>query len=330
VRGDPDLTALLAAGALCNDAALRPPDDDNGAWTAVGDPTEAALLTAAGKLGLDIAALSRELPRVAEIPFDSDRKRMVTVHRLLDGGTGVICKGAPEVMLRLGVIAADADTLVQAKVRAGQLSREGFRVLAIAAAQHAGQPPLDEVERDLALLGLVAIFDPPRPAARATIAACRAAGITPVLITGDHAGTAAAIARDLGILDGDGGVVDCATPDGLGTADAGTRVFARATPEQKLSIIEAIRAGGDVVAMTGDGVNDGPALRAADIGVAMGERGTEVALADAGLLHAGRHSARGGPGLSRPPRHPGQPQPARQRGRRPGPAVRRGLPAIPR
>ena len=310
--GDPDLVALLTAAALCNDAALRPPEGGDGDWAAVGDPTEAALLAAAGKAGLDPAVLRRGLPRVAEIPFESDRKRMTTLHRLPDGGTGVVCKGALEVLLREGIVIGDVEELVEAKIRAGQLAREGFRVLAVAAADHRRQPPLDEAERDLALLGLVAIFDPPRPAAQATIAACRAAGITPVLITGDHPGTAAAIARDLGILDrasvGDADVIDCASdmfavasgaprgvapPGGTGASGgnsaadiAGARVFARATPEQKLTIIQGRRRAGDVVAMTGDGVNDGPALRAADIGVAMGGRGTEVARQAADLVLA--------------------------------------------
>jgi Ca2+-transporting ATPase len=281
----PDVTRLLIAVALCNDAALRPPAEDEEAWTAVGDPTEAALLTAAGRLGLDLGGLAEALPRIAEVPFDSDRKRMTTVHRLPSGEVRVICKGAPETMLVPGVIAAGADTREQAAARAEDLARDGFRVLAVAAADLAGQPPREELECGLGLLGLIAILDPPRPAAAATIASCQAAGITPLLITGDHPATARAIATELGII-GDGDrVVDCRE---IGDAsDLGeARVFARATPEQKLTIIQARQAAGDIVAMTGDGVNDGPALRRADIGVAMGKRGTEVARQAADLVLA--------------------------------------------
>ena len=281
----PDVTRLLTAAALCNDAALRPPAGSQEVWTAVGDPTEAALLAAAGKLGLDPGGLNAGLPRTAEIPFDSERKRMTTVHRLPSGAVRVIGKGAPETMLVPGVVTGDGATLEWAAARAEDLARDGFRVLAVAAADRPGQPPREELECGLGLLGLIAILDPPRPAAAATIASCQAAGITPVLITGDHPATARAIAIELGIISAGERVVDCRemgeTPD-VGTA----RVLARATPEQKLTIIRARQAAGDVVAMTGDGVNDGPALRRADIGVAMGKRGTEVARQAADLVLA--------------------------------------------
>lgn len=272
----PDLARLLTAGALCNDAALRSPGGDQQAWTAVGDPTEAALLAAAAKLGLDPGELRLRFPRVAELPFDSDRKRMTTAHRLPSGGVRVICKGAPEVMLAPEFVTDDNATLERAAERAGELAGDGFRVLAVAAADRQDEPRGPDMERGLRLLGLTAILDPPRPAAAATIASCKAAGITPVLITGDHPATARAIARDLGIIDADAEVVDCGA-DADEASFGSARVFARATPEQKLTIIAARQAAGDVVAMTGDGVNDGPALRRADIGVAMGKRGTEVA-----------------------------------------------------
>ncbi len=314
---DDDITDLLAAAALCTDAALKPPGSGsagngsagngsagNGAtdeWTAVGDPTEAALLAAAGKAGMEAAELHARYPRVAEIPFDSGRQRMTTVHQLPGDNVRVICKGAPEVLLSGQFTDDDPAALREATVQAEELARSGFRVLAVTAADRpAGgrdpaEPDAATLERGLRLLGLAAILDPPRPAAKATVAAARAAGITPVLITGDHPATAHAIARELGIVD-DGwpaaevadassGVVDCRDP---GAADAfgAARVFARATPEQKLAIIQARRAAGDVVAMTGDGVNDGPALRSADIGVAMGKRGTEVARQAADLVLA--------------------------------------------
>jgi P-type Ca2+ transporter type 2C len=281
----PDLVCLLTAGALCNDAALRPPEGADEAWTAIGDPTEAALLAAAAKAGLGTGELHDRYPRVAELPFDSDRKRMTTAHRLPDGRVRVICKGAPEVMLAPRFIASDQATLSRAAGRAAELAREGFRVLAVAAADRPGAPADPDLERGLRLLGLTAILDPPRPAAAATIASCQAAGIIPVLITGDHPATAGAIARDLGIT-GDGAeVIDC-REEGHTASFATARVFARATPEQKLTIIQARQRAGAVVAMTGDGVNDGPALRRADIGVAMGQRGTEVARQAADLVLA--------------------------------------------
>jgi len=281
----PDVAGLLTAAALCNDAALRPPPGGQPDWTAVGDPTEAALLAAAAKAGLNPAELGTRFPRIAELPFDSGRKRMTTEHQLPGGGVRVICKGAPEAILVPEMITGDAAIQYQAIARAEELAREGFRVLAVAAADQPGPPPAAELERGLRLLGLIAIFDPPRASAAATIAACQAAGITPVLITGDHPATARAIATGLGIIGAGEPVIDCRAAPGA-EPDATARVFARATPEQKLTIIASRQAAGDVVAMTGDGVNDGPALRRADIGVAMGKRGTEVARQAADLVLA--------------------------------------------
>jgi P-type Ca2+ transporter type 2C len=280
-----DVDVLLTAGVLCNDAALRPPGDDHTGWTAVGDPTEAALLAAAARLGLSAASVTASFPRVAELPFDSDRKRMTTVHRLQDGGVRVICKGAPEAMLAGAVISDDPAVISRAAAHAVELAAEGFRVLAVASADLRDQPSVPELESGLHLLGLIGILDPPRPAAAATIASCRAAGISPVLITGDHPATARAIATDVGIIGPDDEVVDCRDGD-LAARSLHAPVYARATPEQKLTIISARQAAGDVVAMTGDGVNDGPALNRADIGVAMGRRGTEVARQAADLVLA--------------------------------------------
>jgi Ca2+-transporting ATPase len=281
----PDLTDLLTAGVLCNDAALRPPRPNRPDWAAAGDPTEAALLVAAAKLGLDQAALDERLPRVAELPFDSVRKRMTTVHQLPGGGVRVVCKGAPDVVLP--GLEAGPGTVARATARAEELAREGYRVLAVASADWPAVPPDAELERGLHLLGLVAILDPPRRAAASTIDACRVAGITPVLITGDHPATARAVAIELRILQPNGVVVDCRELSGPTDPRLRTAaVFARATPEQKVDIVRARRSAGDVVAMTGDGVNDGPALRRADIGVAMGQRGTEVARQAADLVLA--------------------------------------------
>jgi len=281
----PDLDVLLVAGVLCNDAALRPPGQDQRTWTPVGDPTEAALLAAAARLGLSAASVTARFPRIAELPFDSDRKRMSTVHRLEAGGVRVICKGAPEAMLSGAVISDGFAVIGRAAARASELAACGFRVLAVASADLPGQPPPEDLESGLSLLGLIGIDDPPRPAAAATIASCRAAGISPVLITGDHPATARAIAADVAIIGPDDDVVDCGARD-LQEGSLRAAVFARATPEQKLTIIGARQARGDVVAMTGDGVNDGPALSRADIGVAMGRRGTEVARQAADLVLA--------------------------------------------
>jgi Ca2+-transporting ATPase len=283
----PDLVELLRAAVLCSDASLRPPGPDNDDWLPVGDPTEAALLTAGGKLGIDVDVLHQTLPRQGEAPFDSVRKRMSTAHLLPDGRTQIICKGAPESLLDPAILADHPDVLRQASDRADALARDGFRVLAVAQTDRDTVPDdIGNYERDLRLLGLVAILDPPRASAAATIAACRDAGITAVLITGDHPATAAAIAGELGIIASGDEAVDCRTTDPGPAATRGVRVFARATPQQKVAIIDALRAAGEVVAMTGDGVNDGPALHRADIGVAMGKRGTEVARQAADLVLA--------------------------------------------
>ncbi len=291
----PDLARLLRAALLCNDAGLQPPSGTDGdtAWHALGDPTEAALLVAGARLGLDRAALARELPRVDEVPFDSGRKRMTTVHRLPHGARHVVSKGAPEVLLRPGVLDDGPAVLAAAVKRAEELAREGYRVLAVAAGDRR-PPPSSDAHADwesgpLSLLGLVAILDPPRPAAAATVSACRTAGIVPVVITGDHPLTAGAIAARLGIVGRpDGGVVTTRSDVGhaLSGKPTGARVYARTTPAQKLDIVRAWQRAGHVVAMTGDGVNDGPALHQADIGVAMGRRGTEVARQAADLVLA--------------------------------------------
>ena len=288
----PDLAQLLSAGMLCNDATLVPPGPGGEPWSAVGDPTEAALLAAGTWLGLDRSVLASRLPRVAEIPFDSLHKRMITAHRLPRGGFRILCKGAPEALLTVQALGDDAPTLAMATERADALARAGMRVMAVAAGEVANLPDragLERPDQPLRLLGLVAIADPVRTSAAATVRKCRAAGIVPVLITGDHPATARSIARELGFIDDGEPVVDM-RQQGLGKQPAastdGARVFARTTPEQKLRLVEALQQAGEIVAMTGDGVNDGPALRRADIGVAMGQRGTEVARQAADLILA--------------------------------------------
>jgi Ca2+-transporting ATPase len=270
-----DLQALARAGLLCNDADLIPPAGERSDWAAAGDPMEAALVALAARCGLATGPERAGNPRVAEHPFDQASRRMTTVHRLPTGDFLVVSKGAPESLLD-----ADSDaTLLDA---AAALAADGLRVLAISAATVAVAPdPADPPT--LRRLGLVGIGDPLRDTARDTAAAFEAAGVRLVLITGDHPVTAAAIGAQLGILNpgdrvarGDAGPL---TADDIDQA----RVYARIQPEQKLDIIAELQRRGEVVAMTGDGVNDAPALRRADIGVAMGG-GTEVARQAAELV----------------------------------------------
>ncbi len=277
----------LRAAALCNDAqahgAAHPP-----LW--LGDPTETALVLAAHAAGLDKTALDAAQPRVQEQPFDSDRKRMTTFHR---EGTGFVAytKGAPESVLprcraqwtQSGSAPLDAAAVLAS---AQQLAAQGLRVLALARRSHARLPDtnaLDAVENELELLGLIALIDPPRPEAQAAVRDCIAAGITPVMITGDHPATARAIAQRLGLdTRADAPVLtgtDLATLDDAALRERveQVRVYARVDPAQKIRIVQALQARGHFVAMTGDGVNDAPALKRADIGVAMGKGGTDVA-----------------------------------------------------
>ncbi|MGA5407896.1 cation-translocating P-type ATPase [Streptomyces lavendulocolor] len=286
--------ALLTAAALCNDAGLRPPappphQGGDERWTAVGDPTEAALLTAAAKAGCAEPGVLRDRwPRTAEEPFDSVRKRMTTLHHTPAGRLLVCLKGAPEAVLEPAVLDEPLALLHSARDRAAAYAAQGYRVLAVASAERDDAPArVADAEAGLRLLGLAALADPPKAAAVGTLADCRAAGITPVLITGDHPATARATAERVGLItEADAG--DVVTGRALAAGEVpdltAVRVFARTDPGQKLDIVQAWRARGHVTAMTGDGVNDGPALRRADIGVAMGRRGTEVARQAADLV----------------------------------------------
>jgi Ca2+-transporting ATPase len=286
----PDVARLLQAATLCNDATLVPPPDTDGHWSGLGDPTEVALLAAAGKLGITRAASQSRQPRVAEEPFDSVRQLMTTIHTGTDRDFLVVCKGSPEAVSRRHERAPNAASWRTALAQASAFAEHGLRVLAVASGRV--DDPKEADTAALELLGLVALDDPAKPAARHTIESCRAAGITPVLITGDHPRTALALAQRVGIISAD----DAMDPDVVVTGDqvaAGTvadltepRVFARTRPEQKFEIVKAWQSRGAVVAMTGDGVNDGPALRRADIGVAMGHRGTEVARQAADMVLA--------------------------------------------
>jgi Ca2+-transporting ATPase len=279
--GVPD-DALWTAAVLCNDAVTGPQG-----W--VGDPTETALLQAAQDAGLDVAALQQQNPRRHEWPFDADRKRMSTLHTQGDGWRAYV-KGAPEAVLPRCSGGAELD---EALATAQAWAAQGMRVLAVA--QREGRDevvavPADAFEQGLTLLGLVGLIDPPRPEARAAVAECLAAGVRPVMITGDHPATALAIARDLGIAsDGEAAVLtgtELARLDApaLEAAVLRVSVYARMDPAQKIRIVQALQAQGQFVAMTGDGVNDAPALRSADIGVAMGRGGTDVAREAASLV----------------------------------------------
>ncbi|WP_428982928.1 cation-translocating P-type ATPase [Phytohabitans maris] len=273
------LADLARAVLLCNDATLAPPDAERPRWTPVGDPLEAALVAFAGRCGLDPDAERAAWPRAAELPFDQETRRMVTVHRRPGGGYLAVCKGAPEAVLATPLVTGTPPGLLADAYR---LAAGGLRVLAVATATY-DAPPDPRTVRDLRPTGLVAIGDPLRAEAPGIAAAFDQAGIHLVLITGDHPATAAAIGGQLGIWRGGDGVVR-GDEGGVTAYGAGDRrVFARIQPEQKLDIIAALQERGHVVAMTGDGVNDAPALRRADIGIAMGG-GTEVARQAADLV----------------------------------------------
>lgn len=271
--------ALLSADrmlrdlVLCNDARLAA---DGETWSVIGDPMEAALLVAAAKRDERMLDAADRWSRVDEVPFDSERRSMTTIHEGRDGHRLTVVKGAPEVLLEMVVEGPVADA---ASAEARRLTEQGFRVLAVA--DHLSGDVLD-------LVGLVALVDPPRTDAADVVADCRDAGIRMILITGDHPATALAIATELGIARPGSVVADgaeVARGDHLDRVES-IDVYARIRPEQKVDIVDAWRSRGHVVAMTGDGVNDAPALRRADIGVAMGDRGTEVARQAADLVLA--------------------------------------------
>ncbi len=278
------LHRLLTAAALASDAHIVRGEGD-GRWVVKGDPTEGALVVAAAKAGLDKADLDAQFPRVHEIPFASETKRMTTLHDVA-GGVVAYAKGAPEVILAscqrqlMPDGEADLDPVGRQVIldTAGRLAADSLRVLAVG--MRAGATP-ESAERDMTFLGLIGMLDPPRPEAAAAIRTCEDAGIRVVMITGDHPTTAQAVARELGLLT-TGRVTTGPELDAMSDADFQRDVedidlYARVSPEHKLRVISALQRRGHVVAMTGDGVNDAPALKKADIGVAMGITGTDVA-----------------------------------------------------
>lgn len=273
----PEIKKLLCYGTLCCDGTVV--FSDNGEQH-IGDPTETAIVIAAHKNGMLQEDLKEKYERLAEIPFDSDRKLMTTVNKI-DGKNIVIVKGAFDVMTGRCV----SGNLEKAKQITEEMSGNALRVLAVAYKEIEIVPKIptpDELENGLTFMGLVGMIDPPRPEAKTAVATCRKAGIKPVMITGDHVVTASAIARELGILEkGDraitGAELDAMTDRELDEVVENISVYARVSPENKIRIVKAWQRKGQVVSMTGDGVNDAPALKAADIGCAMGITGTDVA-----------------------------------------------------
>ncbi len=321
-----DLYQLLVAAALCNNARLVPPNGTgevtsaSSQWAILGDPTEAALKVAALKGGVDLAAEEHRLPRWRELPFDSRRKRMSTIHLPVDaeepGRTHsrlpsafiVFVKGAPKEVLDLCTTIRlngqdtplDDDRRAQIMAANDDYARNGLRVLAVARRHWPASPAPDKsgeaaftaerVECDLTFLGLAAMMDPPRAEVSAAVETCRRAGIRVVMITGDYGLTAESIARKIGIIQSDrprivtGIELEGLDDAALQVALDGEVIFARVSPEHKLRVVATLQAMGNVVAVTGDGVNDAPALKKADIGVAMGRSGTDVAKEAADMI----------------------------------------------
>jgi Ca2+-transporting ATPase len=289
-----EVERALSAADRANNATIHETD---GRWTVQGDPTEGALLVAARKCGLSSEALDEALPRVGEVPFSSERKLMSTLHRdtrQQDRGV-VYTKGAPDVLLTRctrELVGEERRPLTPERRTAiletnEALAGQALRTLGIAGrwltsealAEHSAHPD-DRVEQDLVFAGLIGIIDPPRAEAREAVERARQAGIRPIMITGDHPRTASVIARELGISTDDrvtrGADLETLSPEALARTAAEVSVYARVNPEHKLRIVDALKSSGAVVAMTGDGVNDAPALKKADIGVAMGITGTDV------------------------------------------------------
>ncbi|HET9359289.1 MAG TPA: HAD-IC family P-type ATPase, partial [Vicinamibacterales bacterium] len=284
----PSVTALLQAGALASDARLVERDHR---WQVEGDPTEGALVVAATKVGLSPAGLNEREPRVGEIPFTSERRRMTTLHTT-SAGVVAYLKGAAEDVLQACTRQAHSQQEIQLtdagreRIRSVELrmAGEGLRVLAVARKSGAS---IENAEREMTLLGLVAMMDPPRPEARHAVQVCETAGIRPVMITGDHPLTARTIANELGIL-GDRRVIagrelESIRDEDLERSVDEIAVYARVSPLDKLRVVNAWQRRGQVVAMTGDGVNDAPALKKADVGIAMGIAGTDVSKEAAGM-----------------------------------------------
>ena len=305
VAADPAVRRVLSAAALCTDARLVPPGEESSRYTVLGDPTEASLLVVAQKGGIDLEKEKMSLPRLRELPFDSSRKRMSTIHQE-SGSQVAFVKGAPREVLELCSRVRvngqdqpmDPDTAKAVMEANDQYATRGLRVLAVAerklenahlTVSLTGYTP-ELIETDLTFLGLVAMADPPRPEVADAVKRCHRAGIRIIMITGDYGLTAESIARRIGIVEGElprivtGVELSKMSEKELEEALKGEVIFARVAPEQKLQVVSALQALGHVVAVTGDGVNDSPALKKADIGVAMGMSGTDVAKEAADMI----------------------------------------------
>ena len=287
---EPGLNLLLQGSALCNDAILQPTEEKG--WKIAGDPTEGALVVVAAKAGYDRDSINEKFPRVQVIPFDSSRKMVTTFHQLPDGSVRAFVKGAPDILLNRckhistrGQITEvnDADRANIAAANSA-MAKQALRVLAVAYRDFPAVPANLEptqIEADLTFLGLLGMIDPPRSEARDAVKICKQAGIRAIMITGDYRDTALAVAMDLGIAEGEHQIVtgqelNAMCKDEICQVVKKASVFARVSPEHKVAIVEAFQANGQIAAMTGDGVNDAPALKKADIGVAMGITGTDV------------------------------------------------------
>jgi magnesium-transporting ATPase (P-type) len=297
---DGDLRQLLTAAGQCNNARLLPPNEDLSQWTILGDPTEAALLVAAPKGGVDLEEENRRAPRLRELPFESRRKRMSTVHQV-GRERMVYVKGAPKEVLELcdEILFAGQVVLIDESQREAitaandEYARNGLRVLAIASrrlSERLNEYSAETVERQLTFIGLMAMMDPPRPEVAEAVEKCHTAGIRIIMITGDYGLTAETIARRIGIIQSNqpriltGVELDMLDDAGLKEALKREVIFARVAPEHKLRVVTALKELGEIVAVTGDGVNDAPALKKADIGVAMGITGTDVAREAADMI----------------------------------------------
>lgn len=296
VATQPALERCLRVGLLCNDSHLQLQD---GQWSVAGDPTEGALIVSAQKAGLQLADLDQRLPRRDTLPFESEFQYMATLHEVQERNQAVIyVKGSVEAIVSRCQFALDAEGQRQSLDAEAihqameSLAAQGLRVLAFAqkfvAATHESLQH-EDIDHGLVFLGLQGMIDPPRPEAIAAVKTCQTAGIQVKMITGDHARTAAAIARQMGLGDAEPQVLtgqELAQMDDRALANAveTCSVFARVAPEQKLRLVQALQSKGEIVAMTGDGVNDAPALKQADIGVAMGITGTEVAKESADMI----------------------------------------------
>lgn len=273
----PEISDLLTAGVLCNDAYLK---SQNGKWGIEGDPTEGALLTSALKAGLDIDSIRDSIRRLDSIPFESEYKFMATLNDL-EGTKTLYVKGAPEVIISKCALEPDQKETVRQATNS--LAQEGMRVLAFAKKKlqpHIQSISFDSVKQDLTFIGLQALIDPPREEVKVAIQKCHSAGIKVKMITGDHQTTAAAIGKYLGIMSDQGPVpgnqLESLSEESLAETSAKVNIFSRVAPEHKLKLVSGLQKKGEIVAMTGDGVNDAPALKKADIGVAMGITGTDV------------------------------------------------------